>query len=242
MKATILTFDISQNTSIQQRLDKRLSVVNQTTGMSLSYESYTNPLKISVNNEYIDYVTETLKSANCILLESKPIFRATDYTFVNTGCKYSVSVDIDYLQGVIDRYAKSYGFDMDPDFQRGYVWTKQQQSEYIQYLLGGGKSGRDIYLNSPDWMGSSINPITVVDGKQRITALLEFINGTITIFDNIKYSDLRHSDKDNLQLIFNINDLTNKSDIVKWYISMNTGGTKHTEDDINVAKTILATI
>lgn len=34
------------------------------------------------------------------------------------------------------------GLDLDPDFQRGHVWTRDQQVAYVEYMLRGGEVSR----------------------------------------------------------------------------------------------------
>lgn len=41
------------------------------------------------------------------------------------------------------------GLILNPDFQRGHVWTEEQQIAWMEYFLRGGKSGNVIYLNNP---------------------------------------------------------------------------------------------
>ncbi|MCP4427239.1 MAG: hypothetical protein GY803_22350 [Chloroflexi bacterium] len=37
------------------------------------------------------------------------------------------------------------GVDISPDYQRGHVWTREQQTKYVEHILRNGISGRDIY-------------------------------------------------------------------------------------------------
>jgi len=37
----------------------------------------------------------------------------------------------------------------------------------------------------------------------------------------------------------NINDLPTRKDVLQWYLQMNTGGTVHTEEEINRVKMLL---
>ena len=62
------------------------------------------------------------------------------------------------------------GLDLDPDFQRGHVWTETQQRGFLEYSLRGGQSARHVYFNSPNWHQSR-RPIQLIVGKQRLWAL-----------------------------------------------------------------------
>jgi len=128
---------------------------------------------------------------------------------------------------------------LDPPYQRGYVWTEFQKTAFIEHRLKGGISGRDIYWNCEGWMrGQFDTPLEIVDGKQRLNAVMEFLDDKIKAF-GYRYSQFegllpRHS-----ELVFHINDLSNQYDIVKWYIDMNTGGSIHTENDLRPAYEML---
>ena len=50
---------------------------------------------------------------------------------------------IDFIKEQIEKY----NLQLTPNFQRGYVWTEYQQIKYVEFILRGGKSGRDFYFN-----------------------------------------------------------------------------------------------
>ena len=64
--------------------------------------------------------------------------------------------------------------DLDPDFQRGRVWTQENQSDFVGFFLSGGMVPPVVVWDRP-------HPETrvVVDGKQRLTSLLNWFNGEI---------------------------------------------------------------
>lgn len=41
----------------------------------------------------------------------------------------------------------NYNLQLNPEFQREHIWTQGQQEKYIEFILRGGKSGRDFYFN-----------------------------------------------------------------------------------------------
>lgn len=92
------------------------------------------------------------------------------------SASYTVDHQLGYLEQAIESYVQEDGLDLDPDFQRAHVWTEAQQIAFMEYLLRGGTSGRDIYTNCPGWqMGSRKGPYVLVDGKQRLTAVLRWL-------------------------------------------------------------------
>lgn len=68
-----------------------------------------------------------------------------------SGGSYQVDVQMEYLIKWIDEMIQNEGLQLCPDFQRGHVWTEEQQIKYIEFVLRGGKSGKVIYLNNPSW-------------------------------------------------------------------------------------------
>ena len=151
---------------------------------------------------------------------------------------YVVNVSWNYLPSWIESHNKDImTCDMDPFYQRDYVWTKKQKIAFVEYQLKGGFSGRDIFWNCPTWMNfkDGNNVIQLVDGKQRINAALEFLNDKISAF-GIKFSkfeDEIHSL--NPSFVFHINNLQIEREVVEWYVGFNTGGSIHTAKDLKPA-------
>jgi hypothetical protein len=134
--------------------------------------------------------------------------------------------------------------EIQPEFQRGYVWTEDQQISYVENMCKGFITGRDIYFNHPYWMGSMSDdahysdfPIVCVDGQQRIGAARRFINNELPIFGGHFFHDFEDWERmtfDLHQLWFNlcVNNLKTDRDVYHWYLELNSGGTIHTEADV----------
>lgn len=155
---------------------------------------------------------------------------------------YHVDIPWGGLQDHLDRYLKYYNLELDPDFQRGHVWSENQQIAYVEYILREGMSGREIYFNCPNFMGNSddVGPMQLVDGKQRITAVLRFLNNEIKAFD---YYFNEFEDRLPLMCGFSvhINNLKSKKDVLQWYIDLNSG-IAHTEEEIKKVKNMMERI
>ena len=157
---------------------------------------------------------------------------------------YRGDVPLDYLPKVIKGYENNYGLRMDVDFQRAHVWNDQQRSAYVEHLLTGGNGPRTIRFNCPNWnrVTRSDEPclMVVVDGKQRLTTCLRFMNNEIPAFGYLykEYEDrLRIAGPG---LVFRINDLNNRADVLRWYLEMNEGGVAHTKAELDKVKKLLA--
>jgi len=81
--------------------------------------------------------------------------------------------------------------------------------------------------------------MVIVDGKQRINAVLDFLNNKIKAFG---YYHSEYEGKFiSTSCMFDVYvaDLKHKKDVLQWYIDMNTGGTTHTSDEIIFVKSLL---
>lgn len=65
--------------------------------------------------------------------------------YLTNHSNYHIDVHLRYLSKTIRKYIEEDGLILNPDFQRGHVWTELQQQKYVEYLLRGGKFGRDIF-------------------------------------------------------------------------------------------------
>lgn len=123
-----------------------------------------------------------------------------------------------------------------PDFQRGHVWTEEQQIAYVEFFLKGGKSGRDFYYNLND------KEYVCVDGLQRTTALTRFVDNEIKVFgqyfDEFEFNKYVAQYLPRVEFTVNIyrNNLNDKKEILEWYVDMNSGGTPHSKDEIERVK------
>lgn len=137
----------------------------------------------------------------------------------------------------IDKQCLLYNLQMCPDFQRGHVWTETQQSKYIEFILRGGKTGRDFYFNQYGKV------YVCVDGLQRTTAIQKFVNNQLKVFgqyfDEFGDPGLRfHTPCQNMITVYE-NNLSDYKDVLLWYIDMNEGGTAHTTEEIEKVKKMI---
>ena len=152
-----------------------------------------------------------------------------------------------YLAGHYAQEVLECSLDVNPDFQRGYVWTLDQKTRYIEYILRGGMSGRDIYFNCPGFkygrVGRAYGPegeYVLVDGKQRLDAVLGFMNNEVPIFGGNFYRDYTdHLDLLLARFRWHVNDLQTRAEVLAWYLDLNSGGTVHTPDELDRVKQLI---
>jgi hypothetical protein len=152
-------------------------------------------------------------------------------------CDYSISSLVKFIEDA----EQNEGLEMNPDFQRGHVWSEEQQIAYVEFLLKGGKTARVIYLNNSSWnsvVRSNENVYVCVDGLQRYTAIKRFVKGEIKAF-GFYYNQFEGNPRMAQGIKINVNDLKTRKEVLEWYIEFNSGGTVHTEEEINRVKRLL---
>lgn len=144
--------------------------------------------------------------------------------------------------------------ELNPEFQRGHVWNLDKQIAFIENLLRGIDINKTIRFNDltmrPHDDADEIlkNKIICIDGLQRLTAIIDFVDGKYKVFNNqLSYDDiLNHPDKASMRRIFNsallqfeFLQITSYKEVLEYYIDLNFGGVAHTPADIQIAKDIL---
>lgn len=148
----------------------------------------------------------------------------------------------------MSRYIEEYGLVICPDFQRGHVWTEDQQIAYVEYILKNPSSGRTLYLNHPGWMKNWKGEFVLVDGLQRFTASRRFMNNEIPAY-GFFCRDFRWYEGDETgerlpsELSFNvcIATLKSRADVLQWYLDFNSAGTQHSAEELARVRGLLRT-
>lgn len=153
------------------------------------------------------------------------------------GGNYVVNVGWSYLERWLDDLPEA---DMNPDFQRGHVWTRDKQIKYVEFILRGGKSSKDIYWNHPGWMSNFKGEMVLVDGKQRLEAVRAFLNDEIEAFGSkmSEYTD-KFPNISNCDFVIHVNNLQTRKEVLQWYLDLNAGGVVHTDDELNRVRDLL---
>lgn len=171
-------------------------------------------------------------------------------------CNSGFDVDWTDLNWTIERFRNNYnGFDFNPDFQRGHVWTLEQQIKYVEACFRHtvGDTARTITLNCPEYKrdykakDSDLDGFVVVDGLQRLTAVINFLDDEFTIFndkveggmDKNSFDGTLFSIKSGMSFKFNILNMQYKKELINYYLAFNAGGTVHSADEIERVKQML---
>lgn len=165
--------------------------------------------------------------------------KASDIKEVKPFGNYSADTQLGYFERKITEWVNE-GLELCPDFQRGHVWTERQQVAFVEFILKGGKTN-PILFNHSGWMRDFEGEFVCVDGLQRITAIIKFLNNELAVFGGHCRADIEGIDKI-LQRVFikmYVNDLKTRKEVIEWYIELNSGGTPHTEEELERVKGLL---
>lgn len=161
-----------------------------------------------------------------------------------------VSWQIDDIQYTLDRYQKTYGLNLDPEFQRGHVWNEQTQIKFVEFVLRGGVT-QPIRFNSPIFGGHTKaknsdlpNDVVIVDGKQRLTAVMKFVDNKLPVFSGNYLNDFDDPARAlrGAELTYQVNKLQTKAELYTWYLEMNEGQVAHSKEELDKVRNLLAKV
>lgn len=155
--------------------------------------------------------------------------------------RYAVDVSWVYLEQFIAGEAEG-GLDLDPDFQRGHVWTRQQQVSFVEFKLRGGRSGGDLFFNCPGYFSTfEQGAYSIVDGKQRLEAVRAFMRDELPAFGTLRSGyrgALRIANATSFR--WHVLEL-DRLDTLRWYLAFNDGGVVHSTDELARVRDMLST-
>jgi len=149
---------------------------------------------------------------------------------------------------VIDLYKRLYEnqLDLSPFYQKDFLWTLEQKRAYIENLFKGKAVITPTFIQCSKPIEDRVDCfdfdiLEVVDGKQRLSTIFEFIENQFSLEDGIFFKNLNSKDK--IELLYaNVkateitprkfgNDLTDKQKI-ELFLEINELGTKMSDEHI----------
>lgn len=156
-----------------------------------------------------------------------------------------VSIRLCYLQAFLNDMKDELKLNLSPSFQRDHVWNMQQRIRYVEFILRGGITP-PIVFNSPVYYGDYEDncdledELVIVDGLQRLTSILMFLDNKLSVFGNnylIDFDDQKSILR--TQIFYFINDLQTKKELLQWYLEMNEGFVQHSESELNKVREMI---
>lgn len=151
---------------------------------------------------------------------------------------------------MINRFIKNYDFDVHlksigKNLQRGYCWTEAQKQAFILSLLQG-KGVTPLHINH----NCDEDTYEIIDGKQRLSTLLDFYNNKFPIvIDDCEYFYKHLSRNLSYRIsLFSFNahyhrerklnpkSILSDEDKIKWFLYVNNTGTPQQDEWINDLK------
>jgi uncharacterized protein with ParB-like and HNH nuclease domain len=123
-----------------------------------------------------------------------------------------------------------------PEFQRNNdKWSLDMQIKFVENILKGYVTTIQLYILEDDYKKENFNGCRILDGLQRTTALLSFIEGDFKVF----YNSFSFDDLKNTSILKGLNKKVNleifrfdsQNDAIDFYVEMNENIT-HSKDDI----------
>jgi hypothetical protein len=168
--------------------------------------------------------------------------RIQDYRFeIDDRFASTYDIPLQNLLNTIDKHLKEDNLNLNPDFQRGRVWTEHQQILFCEFMLKGGRTSNPILFNHPGWNNCFKGEMVIVDGLQRLTAIMRLLNNELKVFDcyfNEFEDSIQISRRISIQI--RIHALQTRSDVLRWYLQVNAMGTPHSLTEINRVEQLLS--
>ena len=164
-------------------------------------------------------------------------YRAAKWVEIRTSAKDNdthftkkAPVDLHFMnqtiESLIHRYY-NFGVDMNPDYQRGFVWTQEDKEFLIDSIFTGIDIGKFGFVrnNDEEWKKTGYS-YEILDGKQRLNTIIEFYEDRIT-YKGYTYSQLgwedRYTFREHMVSVAEVKEFDRKS-ILESFLSLNRGG------------------
>lgn len=162
---------------------------------------------------------------------------------------YTVSQPISHIASTLETLAedaRKMGGELllNPDFQRGHVWDQARQIAFMESVLRG-LAPMTIRFNCANWDlhapevgadGMNPNDIVCVDGLQRLTAMLAFIDGAFPVFGKYYAADLKGGpfamERSTYRWTMEMFDIKTRRDLLTFYLDINRGGVVHSDEEL----------
>ena len=150
-------------------------------------------------------------------------------------CRYHTNFGLADLP----RFIKQYNVNMNPDYQRDYVWNIEQKKAFVGSAIQMPFNVPVFWFNNTDMEDKDVQS-EVVDGKQRMNAILGWLDGQFEaicpcgeIFHVNDIDEIGHRGLDLSTTMSAKFVKLKRNDILKFYLMLNSGGTVHTKEELD---------
>lgn len=134
-------------------------------------------------------------------------------------------------QDIMGLFTKAYhfGINFDPYYQRPLVWTLEDKQYLIESIFNNVDIGKFCFIRKPfayEADGSIRKLYEIIDGKQRMNALMEFYEGRFK-FKGLYYRDMHVFDQNHFEhypvSVCECGELS-EAQILKYFLKLNVSG------------------
>lgn len=139
----------------------------------------------------------------------------------------------------------SFGIDMNPDYQRGYVWEQEDKELLIDSIFNNIDIGKFvlIHLSNSEWRQRGYS-YEILDGKQRLNTIIEFYENRIQykgkFFNELSLKDQR-TFTNHTVAVANV-DESDKKTILKYFLMLNRTGKSMDKTQLDKVEKMLCEI
>lgn len=153
---------------------------------------------------------------------------------------YKEPLKLQFFQQSVDclihKFFVYWGLDMNPRYQREIVWTHEQKLKLIKSIFEGLDIGKFVFISNPYSEDREFG-YEILDGKQRLTTILEFYNDEWT-YEGYYFSELstylQYKFRDLSVFVAEMRDGdATKENILEYFIRLNTTGTPMSEEHLD---------
>lgn len=137
----------------------------------------------------------------------------------------------------------SFGIDMYPEYQRGYVWTQADREYLLDSVFANADIGKFVFVHRENWKPGTPT-YEILDGKQRLNTLVDFYEGRL-VYQGYSFDDLDSVDRNffmnHLVSSAEINNAS-QEEILRYFLFLNRGGREMDRSHLEKIEHMLETL
>jgi len=210
-------FELNDKVQIPMRnsFDGVITKIINDENYEVTYQHYNEKTKLTTTETQIFSYIEIFKEEN-MLPNNESMFDRNKLRF---------SLSNSSIEGLLFMLEEKNKIDLNPPYQREHVWDLDDKVSLIKSIFDGNDIGM-LAIVTNDTMDEYY--YTVLDGKQRITAIIEYVMDLYAV-DGVYYSNLNRNDRRlfrNTRMNIGYVDSTEMTEekIIKYFLKLNSSG------------------
>lgn len=163
------------------------------------------------------------------------VYRTSDEIAAIDRLEEDRDIFFNYMQrdmmSLLSMMSNKYGIDLDPEYQRGNVWSLEQKVNLVDSIFKNVDIGKFAVIKRP-WGNNPSKPLTpklyeMLDGKQRLTAIWEYYCGRFKYKGKYFY-ELHPRDQSHFKhytISYAETEPLTKEQTYRYFLKLNTTGT-----------------